>query len=209
MNHLRFPAHIGTVAAAVESVRAGLDRSCLCDTAGMGGRVVLLCGRSFSGKSTVGRGLGAALGGTVVSLDAINQERGLDGGQGIPIAEWARTNEIARERVAAELSEGRTVIIDDTSSPRFLRDGWRRLSACLGAALVLVFIDASLDTIAQRLAANRFSTERGDVIDSVMTEHLNAFEPPAGDESALRFAAENLSIAKVVAAVAAALSAAD
>jgi predicted kinase len=180
----------------------------ICDTEGMGGRVVLLCGRSFSGKSIVARGLGAVLGGTVVSLDAINKERGLDGGQGIPVAGWARTNEIARERVAAELDGGRTVIIDDTSSPRFLRDGWRRLSACLGAPLVLVFIDASRDTIARRLAANRFSTERGDVTDSVMAGHLNAFEPPAEDEGALRFAAENLPIERVVEAVIAALSAA-
>jgi predicted kinase len=180
----------------------------VCETAGMGGRVVLLCGMSFSGKSTVARGLGAALGGTVVSLDVINEERGLDGGQGIPIAEWARTNEIARERVAAELSAGHTVIIDDTSSPRFLRDGWRQLSARLGAPLALVFIDASRDTIAQRLAANRSCAGRGDVIDSVMAEHLQSFEPPDNDEGALRFAAEDLCLAKVVAAVAAALPAA-
>ena len=98
------------------------------------------------------------------------------------------------------------MIIDDTSSPRFLRDGWRQLSARLGAPLALVFIDASPETIARRQSANRSSGERGDVIDDVMAEHLSNFEPPAEDERALRFAAENLSPAKVVAAVAAALS---
>jgi hypothetical protein len=40
-----------------------------------------------------------------------------------------------------------------------------------------------------------------------MVEHLRTFEPPADDEGALRFAAEDFSLAKVVAAVVAALSA--
>jgi predicted kinase len=130
----------------------------LCDTARMGGYVVLLCGRSFSGKSTVARKLQAALDGTVVSFD-------------------------------------------DTSSPRFLRDGWRRLSADLGTHLVLVFIDASREAIIRRQAANRSNGERDDVIGGVMAEHLDAFEPPAEDEGALCFAAENLSMPEVVAAV--------
>ena len=34
-----------------------------------------------------------------------------------------------------------------------------------------------------------------------MAEHLDAFEPPAKDEGALCFAAENLSMPEVVAAV--------
>jgi predicted kinase len=167
----------------------------------MSGRIALLCGRSFSGKSTVARELRTSFDGTVVSFDEINSERGLHGGQGIPVADWARTHEIARERVTTELAKDRTVIIDDTSSPRFLRDGWRRLSADLGAPLVLVFIDASPETIVRRQAANRSNGERDDVIDSVMAEHLDAFEPPTEDEDALCFAAENLSMPEVVAAV--------
>jgi predicted kinase len=122
-------------------------------------------------------------------------------GRAFPIAEWARTNEIARDHVTAELAKDRTVIIDDTSSPRFLRDGWRRLSADLGAHLVLVFIDASRETITRRQAANRSNGERDDVIDGVMAEHLDAFEPPAEDEDALCLAAENLSLPEVLAAV--------
>lgn len=38
--------------------------------------------------------------GSVVSLDEINEERGLYGGEGIPLSDWARTNELARERVS-------------------------------------------------------------------------------------------------------------
>lgn len=167
----------------------------------MPGRLVLLCGRSFSGKSTVARALGAGLPGVVVSLDEINTERGLDGGQGIPIEEWGRTNVIARERVTDELSRDNTVIVDDTGSPRFLRDGWRELSAGQGAQLVLVFIDAATETLVQRQAANRTSGARHNVVDAVMSEHLDSFESPTDNEDPLRFTTESLSTAGVVEAV--------
>lgn len=167
----------------------------------MGGQIILLCGRSFSGKSTVAHGLREALGGVVVSLDAINEERDLRGGQGIAVKEWARTNDVAHQRVAAELVRDATVIIDDTSSPRFLRDAWRELSTRSEAAFVLVFIDAARETIVQRQAANRADGARRDVIDRVMTEHLGTFEPPAATENALRFKAEGLCLAAVVEAV--------
>ena len=152
----------------------------------MTGQLVLLCGRSFSGKSTVASFLGGSLPGSVVSLDAINEERGLHGGQGIPLSEWARTNELARDRVLARLSDDETVIVDDTSSPRFLRDERRTLSRSAGAPMVLVFVDISDEVIEHRLLENRASLHRGDVTDEVMAAHQESFEPPEEDEQAIR-----------------------
>nr|WP_282818681.1 AAA family ATPase [Curtobacterium flaccumfaciens] len=60
--------------------------------------LVLTCGLSFSGKSTLAAGLSNALAGELLSLDQINEERGLHGGQGIPLEEWAATNRIAHAR---------------------------------------------------------------------------------------------------------------
>ena len=48
----------------------------------MTGQMVLLCGRSFSGKSTVASSLAHSLPGSVVSLDEINEERGCTGVKG-------------------------------------------------------------------------------------------------------------------------------
>ncbi len=48
----------------------------------MTGQLVLLCGGSFPGKSTVASFLADSLPGYIVSLDAINEERGLYGGEG-------------------------------------------------------------------------------------------------------------------------------
>lgn len=156
----------------------------------MAGQLVLLCGKSFSGKSTVASFLAEALPGAVVSLDAINEERRLWGGDGIPISEWARTNELARDQVRMRLEAGETVIVDDSSSPRFLRDEWRMLSSAAGAAMVLVFVDTLDELIRQRLLENRASRRRGDVTDAVMAAHQESFEPPGEDEQHIRLPVE-------------------
>ena len=152
----------------------------------MAGQLVLLCGKSFSGKSTVASFLAQALPGAVVSLDAINEQRGLWGGDGIPISEWARTTDLARDRVRTRVKAGETVIVDDSSSPRFLRDEWRSLAAAAGAAMVLVFVDAPDELIRHRLQENRARGRRGDVTDEVMAAHQESFEPPGQDEQHIR-----------------------
>ncbi len=147
--------------------------------------LVLLCGRSFSGKSTVAGYLADGLAGEIVSLDAINAERGLWGGDGIPIEEWSRTMDLAHDRVSDAVGRGATVIIDDTSSPAFLRDRWRQRAVVLGVPLILVYVHATDETILERRARNRATPNRPDVSDAVLTDHLASFEPPTAAEHAL------------------------
>jgi len=148
--------------------------------------LVLMCGMSFSGKSTFARALAAAIQATTISLDEINERRGLWGGDGILLEEWQQTHEIATAEVRAALGAGRTVVIDDTSSPRFLRDGWRSLAAQASVRFALVYLDVDPETIRGRQADNRISQGRRDVTDAVLEEHLAGFEPPEPDEAAVR-----------------------
>ena len=144
--------------------------------------IVLLCGRSFSGKSTVAAELARHLRAGVVSLDAINAERGLQSGAGLPIPEWARTYELSQSRTLELLRSGSTVVVDDTSSPRWLRDGWRKLADQTHVPLVLVYLNTPVEVSLQRHAANRADQSRMDVDDEVLREHLESFEPPTPDE---------------------------
>ena len=167
--------------------------------------LVVMCGRSFSGKSTLALALADRLGAQRVSLDAINEERGLRGGDGIPVSEWMRTNDEASARVEEALSAGRAVIVDDTRSPRFLRDRWRELAARAHAETALVFVDAPEELIRARLAANRSDLARHDVTDDVMDAHLSDFEAPGADERAITVDARtpiDASVAQVLAALA-------
>lgn len=121
----------------------------------------------------------------MLSFDAINFERGLVSGQGVALEEWGRTYAEAQHRARSIVERGHRVIIDDTSSPRFLRDGWRALAAELGVSLVLVFVDTPVEVSRARHAANRDGPTRADVTDEIMAEHLASFEPP-DDEDPVR-----------------------
>lgn len=82
---------------------------------------------------------------------------------------------------------GVTVIVDDTSSPRFLREGWRSLAREVGAPLVLVYVDTPVEVSIQRHAANRDQHHRMDVTDQILHEHLDSFEAPTPDEDPVRY----------------------
>lgn len=151
----------------------------------MAAGLVVLCGTSFSGKSTVARELARRLPARVVSLDEINERRGLWGGDGIPVEEWGRTHRIAQAEVLELLGSGVAVIVDDTSSPRFLRNGWRALATEAGVEFRLVYVEADEATVRARRESNRLSPSRRDVTDAVLDQHLAAFEPPDPDEGAL------------------------
>jgi predicted kinase len=152
----------------------------------MSSRLVVLCGTAYSGKSTLAADLARRLDGRIVSLDEINERRGLWGGDGIPVEQWKATHAIAASEVREHLASGTCVILDDTSSLRFLRNGWRALAAEVGADFHLVYLDVDHATIRRRRAANQTSLHRRDVSDAVLEEHLATFEPPAPDEYAVR-----------------------
>jgi len=144
--------------------------------------IVVLCGRSFSGKSTMAAEAARRLHADVISLDAINAERNLRSGAGLPVEQWAKTFEMAQSRARVLLDSGATVIVDDTSSPRFLRDAWRRLAAETRVRLVLVYVNTPVEVSLERHAANRGVRGRPDVDDEVLREHLESFETPTQDE---------------------------
>ncbi len=145
--------------------------------------VLLLCGLPFAGKTTVANELRERLGAGVISLDAINAERGLEGGDGIEVDEWRRTHEIALERLAAELEASTTiVVIDDTNCLRFLRDHYRTVASRFEANTYVVLVRTTMEEVVQRLRSNRASAMRSDVRDDVLAATVHRFEWPGDDE---------------------------
>lgn len=153
-----------------------------------GSRVFLLCGRSFSGKSTLAARLAAATGALVVSLDALNLERGLVSGDGVSAEEWGKTHEEARRLLARGLAEGRDVVFDDTACFRFLRDDVRRVATAAGAETVLLFLDVPRSELEARRAEAALTGNRVPVREEVFARHVDEFEEPGPDEAPIRFA---------------------
>lgn len=72
--------HTGWTSRATLSVLAWIESGLMTTLSPL---LILTCGLSFSGKSTLALELRSRLDADVLSLDVINAERGLYGGQGI------------------------------------------------------------------------------------------------------------------------------
>jgi predicted kinase len=101
----------------------------------------LMCGISFSGKTTLARKIIERLQCAYISLDDINAERGLWGGDGIPVEEWERTHALARVRLATWMATGKDAVVDDVNSLRWLRDRWRAAASANCYRTVVIYLD--------------------------------------------------------------------
>lgn len=148
-------------------------------------RLFAMCGLSFSGKTTLARTLCTAVGAEYLSLDDINEERGLHGGEGIPGEEWNKTSLIAVERLESLLAAGRDAVLDDTLSFRWLRDRYRAVAERHRAQFLLIYVATPLSEIYARMAQNDVLRQRSPIAREVFDDHASKFEAPAADEKAL------------------------
>ncbi len=150
-----------------------------------------MCGLAFSGKTTLARSIVRFTGATYVGLDDINRQRGLaSGGDGLPVEEWERTHHVAIGRVEHLMRERVTILVDDTSNLRFLRERFRSVAEEHGYRFVLVYVETPLDEISRRMQENARRRRRSPVRPEVFDEHVRTFEPPDEDEGAVVFAAD-------------------
>jgi len=152
--------------------------------------VFAMCGIAFAGKSTVARRVASALELNLISLDAINAERGLSGGEGIPDARWEETSFVAMARLRKCLEQGRGAVVDDIFSHRFLRDRCQRVAKSCGAKFTILLVDTPISMIQSRRQMNAVEMARAPIRDDVFEHHLARFEYPAPDEPTIRLGRE-------------------
>ncbi len=152
--------------------------------------LIATCGLAFSGKSTIARKVAAALGGELISYDAINARRGFEGGKVIADAEWEKTSLMAADAARTALAAGRTVVIDDTFSHRFLRDRFREVARDTGAPFTLLYVDTPLAVIEARIAENARTRQRPHIEPDVFAHHRDRFQYPGDDEAPVRLSNE-------------------
>jgi predicted kinase len=145
----------------------------------------LMCGLAFAGKSTLARAVAARADAVIVSLDAINRSRGLEGGLGIPEEEWALTHRRALEMTESALAKGRSVVVDDTNCYRFLRDNYRAVAEAHHAPTVVIHLDVPLSVVQGRIASNEAAPGRPPIRETVLADLAATLEPPAPEETTL------------------------
>jgi predicted kinase len=152
-------------------------------------KLVLICGLSFAGKSTLGTALAQHFGYAKVDLDgtmfrlygpAITDEE-LDDG------DWDSVYRTTYAQIDDYLAAGTTVVHDSGNFSREERARAREVARRREAEVVTIYIDTPEPIARQRHVANRTRTTRLDVSDKDFVEALHAMEPPGSDEDPLVF----------------------
>ena len=146
-------------------------------------KLYILCGYSFSGKSTVAKALINRYGFVRVALDAINNERGIS--KDITSKELQETYDIYHDRIVNNLKLGKTVITDTVAHERAARDGLRKIAQENNTEAIVLYINTPLEVVKERWMKNRTTQERVDVEDKEFNSVVNDFEIPGSDESPL------------------------
>ena len=150
-------------------------------------RLFMMCGIAFSGKTTVAKQLSQALSCAYVSLDDINAERGLHGGEGIAVEEWERTHSIALQRMRNLMGRSQDLVLDDTNCFRWLRDRYRQSARENGYSAELIYLDVPLQVVQARIVENSVTASRRSIELNRFAEHVREFEVPHADEAATVF----------------------
>ena len=141
-------------------------------------KLYLMCGYSFSGKSYIANIISKKTGAVIISLDDINVERGFDNNSEIPRDEWENTHKIALSRLESYLSNGQSVIIDDTNPLFKLRERFRKVATEKQIQSVVIYIDISEEEIEKRIKIIKLNGGRHIAPVKAREDLISMFEKP-------------------------------
>jgi predicted kinase len=149
--------------------------------------LLLMCGPSFSGKTTLSKRIAETIGCKRISFDELNEKRGLICAEFIPPEEWGKTSNEAIDLMKIEMERGSIILIDDTFCFEFLRSRFKSIADEYDYKTLIIFIDISEDTIRNRIKENEFKKVRSTINMSLFDEHMQEFEKPLLDENVIVF----------------------
>ncbi|MBI3109462.1 ATP-binding protein [Candidatus Daviesbacteria bacterium] len=146
----------------------------------MMGNFFILCGLSFSGKTSLAQKIAEHLPVTIISFDAIYEElRKKTGDDLSPQVEvWDQVKRIALLSLSENLREGRNVVWDSTNPLRKHREELVEVGDCFGAQSIVVHVNTPLDEIRRRRQKNKFTHERSDRGSDDFEQKLRIWEDP-------------------------------
>ena len=152
-------------------------------------RLIIICGLSFAGKSTLGNAICAAFEYPHVDVDETKVDLygpGLDDTDLNP-DEWARIYSVTDDLIVAHLRKGDCVVDASRNFRRRERDHARSIANRMNAETVTVHVDAPESLVRKRWARNRNQQTRRVVSPEGFEEIISVMEPPSEDEEALIF----------------------
>jgi predicted kinase len=151
--------------------------------------VIIVCGLSFAGKSTLARTICERYGYVEVDVDATKvslygaEIRDQDLGR----SQWQRIYRETDNQIRELVYNGKSVVDASRHFSRTERDQSRHLASQLKVPLVVVYIDTPEVVARQRWLENRENPTRRDVTPEDFDAVIRAMQPPAADEAPLVF----------------------
>lgn len=116
-------------------------------------RSIIIRGPLGVGKSTAAKAVAEKIGGVYISVDEVLDHNGLDKaveGEGIPLGNFLKANEIIAAEVKHANDQGKSVVIDGNF---YHKEQVEQLAALLGNDVIVFTLKASVDTCIARDAA--------------------------------------------------------
>ena len=152
-------------------------------------RLIIVCGLSFAGKSTLADAICTEFGHVQVDVD--EAKRDLYGpdidDEDLSPDEWTRIYRETDNRIVIHLRNGDSVVDASRNFRQRERNHALATAERMGAEAVLVYVDAPETLVRHRWTENRDKQTRRDVSDSGFERVISVMEPPTADEEPLAF----------------------
>lgn len=152
-------------------------------------KLIIICGISFAGKSTLGTAIAARFGYEQVDVD--DTKFALYGpdihDEELSRADWERIYHQTYRTIQEHLRAGRSVVDGSGNFRRGERRMVRELADPTRDESVTIVVDTPAAIARRRLLANRATPTRLDVGDDDFEHILRVWEPPAAAEHALPY----------------------
>jgi predicted kinase len=150
-------------------------------------KLVILCGISFAGKSTLGHAIATRFGYEQVDVD--DTKFALFGpdirDEELSRDQWRLIYDQTYRLICEYLDGGKNVVDGSGNFSRSERQAVRDLADPLRDETITIFVDTPVSVARQRLLANRERQARLDVTDEDFDHILRVWEPPSAEEHAL------------------------
>lgn len=152
-------------------------------------KLIIICGLSFSGKSTLGNAIAKQFGHKVVDVDETKTQLFglgvLD--KDLSHEQWVKIYDETDKQMEKYVMSGESVIDASRNFRKAEREKVGEIAKKSGAELVTVYIDTPEEIVHERMLENRTSQVRKDITDKDFEEILQVMEVPAEDENTLVF----------------------
>lgn len=157
------------------------------------GKLFILCGLPFSGKTYLSQKIAEHLPVTIISFDAIYEELRQKTGDGLSTKPevWDQVKQNALLSLSKNLQEGKNVVWDSTNPLRKHREELIKIGDGFGAQNIVIHVNTPLDEIRKRRQENKYTHRKIDRGSDDFEQTLKVWESPLGGERAIQVTSES------------------